>query len=206
MSIKTYSIKDIADMTYLPITKIRSLIKKGVIKAEMNEAICGKRKCKRLEATEEDLIDFACKNPELAGPMLDIMKIVKNHTTSTDTNIDNSSENYDDCNIPDTPFIAFDGGEANPESEEIGEDTDKTEPDQKFCSNNDSINELKSEKDRMIDDLTQIRASFEWCLERVNIEIQTITDRLEDLNRNKEWYNAKISSISLLIDHITKNC
>ena len=205
MSIKTYSIKDIADMTYLPIAKIRTLIKNGIIKAEMNEAICGKRKCKRLEVTEEDLIAFACNNPELAGPMLD-MEFVKKHTTPTVANIDNSSENYDDCNIPDTPFIAFDVGGANPESEEIAEDNDNTEPNQEVCPNNDSINEPKSDKDTMIDDLNQILASLNTGLNFINNEIKTITNRLEILNLNKEWYTGKISSISSVIDHIAKHC
>ena len=205
MSIKTYSIKDIADMTYLPIAKIRTLIKNGVIKAEMNEAICGKRKCKRLEVTEEDLIAFACNNPELAGPMLD-MEFVKKHTTPTVANIDNGSENYDDCKIPDTPFIAFNVVEVNPEGEEIAEDTDKTESNQEVCPNDNPINEPKSDKDIMIDDLNQILASLNSALNYIDNEIRTLTNSIESLKYSKEWYIAKISGISSVIDHIAKHC
>lgn len=67
-----YTIKEIVEMTGLPITKVRSLISDGTIVASKRTAKIGGRTVRNaFMVANDDLIKFAVEHPELAGPLQD---------------------------------------------------------------------------------------------------------------------------------------
>lgn len=67
-----FTIPEIAQMTGMSIARVRTLIKSGNINGNLNiNAVNEKnRKVKRMEVTKRDLVEFAIKNPDLAGPLM----------------------------------------------------------------------------------------------------------------------------------------
>lgn len=218
MNNKSYSIKDITEMTGLSVAKIRALIKDGTIKAEMKEAICGKRKCKRLEVTEEDLVAFACANPDLAGPLMN-MEFIKKYTTPTvvDNNVEASanpgdhdiaestSETIDeerDAMIPDTPFIAIEELDVTDEKEEIDDDLAKQEID---TTGEDPENVTNTEKDEMLASLRNLQQIITDSISTISAEVKYHNDIVAGLVSKSAELGKQLNNIERVIKHIDEH-
>ena len=208
MSIKGYSIKDIADMTCLPIAKIRTLIKNGAIKAEMKEAICGKRRCKRLEVTEEDLASFALSNPELAGNLMN-MEFIRKYDVKKADDVDHDVNEeigekpdngwgpaeFTDDDLADNGEVA--GGDDNNEDVNI--------PDTPTAIFADESGACASDDDRIMSTLRKMEQTYIDSIQILDNNINDLNARIDALNDQRNSLAVQLLDLQYVIEYITNN-